>query len=86
MLIKLFTVRNGVKQGGVLSHLLFDICTDSLLKILEETGVGCHMGGHFAGALSYADNITAIAQSVSALDFNFEREVAGSIITAGKKS
>ena len=29
--------------------------------------------------------IVAIAQSVSALDFNFERAVEGSILTAGKK-
>ena len=29
--------------------------------------------------------IAAIAQSVSALDFNFERAVGGSILAAGKK-
>ena len=29
--------------------------------------------------------IAPIAQSVSALDFNFERAVEGSILTAGKK-
>ena len=34
-----FTVRNGAKQGGVLSPLLFSIYTDSLLKRLEESGV-----------------------------------------------
>ena len=45
-----FTVRSVVKQGGVLSPLLFAIYTDSLLKILKESGVGCHMGGHFTGA------------------------------------
>ena len=28
---------------------------------------------------------SSIAQSVSALDFNFERAVGGSILTAGKK-
>ena len=53
-----FTVRNGVKQGGVLSPLLFAIYTDSLLKRLEESGVACHLGGHFIGALAYADDIT----------------------------
>ena len=53
-----FTVRNGVKQGGVLSPFLFAIYTDSLLKRLEESGLGCHMGGHFTGALAYADDIS----------------------------
>ena len=53
------TVRNEVKQGGALSPLLFAIYTDSILKRLEESGVGCHMGGHFTGALAYADDITS---------------------------
>ena len=48
-----FIVRNGVKQRSVLSPLLFAIYTDSLLKRLEESGVGCQMGGHFTGALAY---------------------------------
>ena len=62
-----FTVRNGVKQGGVLPPLLFAIHTDSILKRLEESGVGCHMGGHFNGALAYADNITLLSPSMSGL-------------------
>ena len=60
-------MRNGVKQGGVLSLLLFAIYTDSLLKRLEESGVGCHMGGHFTGALAYADDITLLSPSMSGL-------------------
>ena len=61
--IKLFTVRNGVKQGGVLSPLLFSIYTDSLLKKIEESGVGCHM----FGALAYADDITLLSPSMPGL-------------------
>ena len=64
---KCFTVRNEVKQGVVLSPLLFAIYTDSLFKRLEESGVGCHMGGHFTGALAYADNITLLSPSMSGL-------------------
>ena len=59
---KYVTVRNGVKQGGVLSHLLFAIYTDSLLKRLAESGVGCHIGGHFTGALAYADELRALSK------------------------
>ena len=62
-----FTVSNRVKQGGVLSPILFAIYTDGLLKRLEETGVGCHMGSHFTGALAYADDITLLAPCKSAL-------------------
>ena len=32
----------------------------SLLKRLDESGVGCHMGGHFTGALAYVDDITLL--------------------------
>ena len=38
-----------------------------LLKRLDETGVGCHMGSRFAGALAYADDITLLAPCKSAL-------------------
>ena len=62
-----FTVRNGVKQGSVLSPLIFAIYTDSLLKRLEESGVGCHLGGHFPGALAYADDITLLSPNMSGL-------------------
>ena len=48
-----FTVMNGVKQGGVLSPVLFAVNTDGLLIRLQESGIGCHMGGHYAGALAY---------------------------------
>ena len=41
-----FTVSNGVKQGGVLSPILFATYTDGLFKRLEETGVGCHIDGN----------------------------------------
>ena len=41
-----FKVCNGVKQGGVLSPILFAVYVDSLLGRLEQSGVGCHIGGH----------------------------------------
>ena len=62
-----FNVRNRVKQGDILSPILFAIYTDSLLKRLEESGVGCHMGGHFTGSLAYADDITLLSPSMSGL-------------------
>ena len=52
---------NGVKQGGVLSPILFAFYTVDLLKRLEDTGVGCHMLCRFTVALAYADDITLLA-------------------------
>ena len=62
-----FTVMNGVKQGGVLSPILFAVYTDGLLLRLQESGIGCHMGGHYAGATAYADDITLISPSMTGL-------------------
>ena len=62
-----FTVMNGVKQGGVLSPVLFAVYTDGLLLRLRESGIGCHMGGHYAGVLAYADDITLISPSMTGL-------------------
>ena len=60
-LSNLFSVKNCVKQAGVLSPILFVIYTYGLLKRLQETGVGCDMGHHFSGALAYADDITLLS-------------------------
>ena len=55
---------NGVRQGGVLSPILFTVYIDDLL---QEKGVGCYWNQHFAGAVCYADDIALLAPSPSAL-------------------
>ena len=62
-----FSIRNGVKQGGVLSPILFTIYYDALLIELKKSGFGCHIGNTFMGALSYADDITLLAPTRMAL-------------------
>ena len=62
-----FSVSNGVRQGGVLSPVLFSVYLDGLLEELSESGVGCYWGHMFAGALCYADDIVILALCASAL-------------------
>ena len=62
-----FGVSNGVRQGGVLSPVLFAVYLDGLLEELSDSGVGCYWGHMFAGALCYADDIVILAPCASAL-------------------
>ena len=58
---KTFSVKNGVRQGAILSPSLFCVYLDTLLCQLRDAGVGCHLGGSFLGAFGYADDVTLLA-------------------------
>ena len=60
-------VSNGVRQGGVLSLISFTIYIDDLLLELERQGIGCYWSKHFIGAICYADDLTLLEPSSSAL-------------------
>ena len=62
-----FAVSNGVKQGGVLSPVLFAVYMDELLLRLRAAGVGCRIGHTFLGALCYADDLQLLAPSRHAI-------------------
>ena len=65
-----FRVSNGVRQGGVLSPVLFSVYNNMdelLLNKLKDSGVGCYMGCEFAGCVCYADDLALLAPSPSAL-------------------
>ena len=58
-----FPVTNGIRQGGVLSPILFTLYMDDLLMDLKSQGVGCFWDSFFAGALCYADDFVVLAPS-----------------------
>ena len=55
---------NGVKQGSIISPILFTIYLDILLERLKNNGVGCYIGDKFVGALAYADDLVLMSPSV----------------------
>ena len=48
---RMFKIQNGTRQGSVLSPSLFSVYMNSLLVRLRKSGVGCQVGGVFAGAV-----------------------------------
>jgi hypothetical protein len=63
-----FSVSNGVKQGGVLSPILFTMYIDKLLINLQKSGIGCCIDNIYVGALAYADDITLLCPSIRGLN------------------
>jgi len=59
--------KNGVKQGGVISPVLFCIYIDKLLLELSKSGFGCFIGEVFLEALVYADDIVLLAPTHRAM-------------------
>ena len=59
---------NGVKQGGVLSAILFTLSLDKLLIRLKNSNFRCSVNGCYTGALSYADDIALSCSSIRGLN------------------
>lgn len=62
-----FNIENGIRQGGILSPVLFTLYMDVLLKRLESKGIGCKIGHKYYGALGYADDLTLLCPSLQGL-------------------
>ena len=59
----LFFVFNGVKQGGILSSILFNVYMDQLSVKLNASNIGKDIGGVLVNHLCYADDICLISLS-----------------------
>ena len=53
----LLPVTNGVRQGGILSPILFNLYMDGLSRELEECKTGCMVGNQLINHLMYADDL-----------------------------
>ena len=60
-------IHRGVRQGGVLSGLLFGIYIDSLIQKISGMKYGCRLGIHSANVIVYADDMVLLAPSATGL-------------------
>ena len=64
---KEFEIRNGVRQGAVISPIFFSFYMDSLFTILKKNKSGCLISNYFAGCIGYADDLLFLCPSRSGL-------------------
>ena len=59
-----FTISRGIRQGSVLSPLLFNLVMDPLLTELRSRSLGISINGLFLGAFAHADDLRTMASNV----------------------
>jgi exonuclease III len=59
-----FMISAGVRQGGLLSPILFSLYMDVLIKKLRSSNMGCKLADVYFGCLLYADDIMLLSHSL----------------------
>ena len=60
-------ISNGVKQGGVLSPILYSVYVNNLIKILRDSKIGCMYNNEYMGIFTYADDISLLCPTLSGI-------------------
>ena len=63
----IFSLANGVRQGAVLSAILYCFYVNNLFKILRQNGSGCWINSNYFGIIGYSDDSFLLAPSLDAL-------------------
>ena len=63
----MFSLANGVRQGGVISAILYCFYVNDLFRILRQKSAGCWVNGYFHGIFGYSDDNFLLAPSLAAL-------------------
>ena len=60
-------VGNGVRQGGIISPLLFNVYINDLIKSIASCNNGCKLGTDWVNIICYADDMLLLAPSARGL-------------------
>ena len=64
---RFFSIGNGVKQGAILSAILYCVYTNGLFQKLRQQKIGCFVEESFVGVLGYADDIYLMSPTLDGL-------------------
>lgn len=62
-----FSITNGVKQGAILSAILYCVYTNGIFQKLRKRKIGCFVGGTFRAILGYADDLFLMSPTLDGL-------------------
>lgn len=60
-----FSIRAGVRQGGIRSPVLFAVYVNVLISHLKCANIGCKLSNTYCGCLLYADDIILLAHTLN---------------------
>ena len=67
LLSDIFSLCNGVRQGAILSGILYCFYVNNLFKLLRSRTSGCWVNNNFHGMFGYSDDNWVLASSLSCL-------------------
>ncbi len=62
-----FSSVNEVRQGGVVSPVMFTVYMDELMLEHKRSGIGCHIGHKYYCSLGYADDLKLFCPNIKSL-------------------
>ena len=64
---RFLNICNGVKQGAILSAILYCVYTNGIFQQLRRMKIGCFVGGSYVGILGYADDLYLMSPTLDGL-------------------
>lgn len=62
-----FSIKNGVKQGAILSAVLYCVYTNGIFQELRRLNIGCKVGDAYVGVIGYADDLLLMCPTLDGL-------------------